>query len=58
MESKIDELLASRDSFDDFHRPTILKKEESKDAITGYLSKYSPAFFKSWQKRFVKLENH
>jgi hypothetical protein len=43
------------------HRPTFMKeKKETKNdlpSLTGNLYKYSPAMFKSWQRRKVVLKD-
>lgn len=43
------------------HRPTFMKeKKETKTdllSLTGFLYKFSPAMFKSWQRRKVVLKD-
>jgi hypothetical protein len=38
------------------HRPTAHQK--AKNGMAGELHKYSPAFFKSWQRRYCVLQDH
>lgn len=57
VESFLDDLASENDMTKAMqHRPTFMKPQNNK--MTGFLYKYSPAIFKSWQRRKVVLADH